>query len=90
MDFTIALMVIAISASGANLFLYCYFGEKSHQAYADLADIFYAANWTHLPVNLQKYFVVMIGNAQPEIFYHGFGVAYLNLNTFLRVLEIVP
>lgn len=45
----------------------------------------YETNWYHLPIETQKSFVVMIKNAQKPIYYHGFGVAILDLELFRRV-----
>lgn len=50
-----------------------------------MADRLYEANWRELSVDLQKYFVVMLGNAQRPVFYDGFGIAILNLETFSKV-----
>lgn len=47
-----------------------------------MADCLYDTNWQKLPIRLQKYVVLMIGNAQKPLYYHGFGVALLNLETF--------
>lgn len=53
--------------------------------YDKLADILFQSKWQLLPLELQKYFVLMIGNAQIPMTYHGLGVADLNLETFRKV-----
>lgn len=55
------------------------------ESFENMSDVLYEANWQGMPSNLQKYFVVMIGNGQRTLFYHGFGIAVLNLETFARV-----
>lgn len=50
-----------------------------------MADCLYEANWQELPPELQKNFILMIQNAQRPCFYHGFGMAILNLETFTKV-----
>lgn len=55
------------------------------ESYATIADSLYECNWYELSPKLQKYLTIMITNAQGPMFYHGFGVAVLNLETFNRV-----
>lgn len=54
-----------------------------------MADTLYEASWPDLPIELQKYFIVMIGNAQQPLYYHGFGMAILNLQTFTKVSKLL-
>lgn len=69
----------------SNLFLYCFFGKLATESYAVIADHMYESNWRTLSVDLQKYFILMIGNGHRPVFYHGFGIAILNLETFAKV-----
>lgn len=50
-----------------------------------MCDCVFEDNWHVLPAELQRYFILMIANMQKPIYYHGFGVAILNLNTFVKV-----
>lgn len=50
-----------------------------------VADILYESNWQDLPVNLQKNFILMIGNAARPLQYDAFGIAPLNLETYTNV-----
>lgn len=70
------------------LFLFCYFGALATESFEEMADSLYESNWPELPVALQKYFIVMIGNMQRTLHYHGFEVASLDLNTFISVRSI--
>lgn len=67
------------------MFLYCFFGKLASESFEQMADCLYECNWYGLPVGLQKYFILMIGNAQRPLYYHGFGIAVLNLKTFSKV-----
>lgn len=81
----IVLMLFGVFVSGANLFVYCFFGKLASESYTNMADSLYEANWREISIDLQKYMIIMIGNAQRPLYYHGFGIAVLNLETFCRV-----
>lgn len=55
------------------------------ESFEKMADSLFESNWGDLPVDLQKFYILMIGNAQKPMFYHGFKVAVLNLETFMKV-----
>lgn len=55
------------------------------ESYEDMIDRLYECKWHELPISLQKYFILMIQNAQQPVYYHGFGVALLNMQTFTKV-----
>lgn len=69
---------------GSILALYCYYGKKSTDTYSAFGDCVYGMDWYDLPVNLQKYFTLTIANAQVPIYYHGLGIAYLNLESYTK------
>lgn len=50
-----------------------------------MADCFYDCNWIELPIGVQKHIVTMIIMAQKPIFYHGYGLVTMNLETFTTV-----
>lgn len=68
-----------------NLFLYCFFSKLAAESFEKFAECLYECEWHGLPNDLLKYFMVMIANTQKPMFYHGFGVAILNLETFSKV-----
>lgn len=80
-------MFASCIVAGSNLFFYCFFGQLAHESYMNLSDCFYNSKWPHLAPDLQKIFVVLIAIAQRPLFYHGFGIIHLNLNSFNRVSE---
>lgn len=55
------------------------------ESYEQMADRLFESKWPDLPVYLQKYFIVMIANTQKPIYYHGFGVANMKMETFCGV-----
>lgn len=87
MDFTITVLLLAVSASIAYLFMYCYFGKLATESYENMANCLYQSNWAEFSIETQKYILLMIMNVQQTIHYHGFGVAVLNLETFCTVIN---
>lgn len=79
--------VITIAMS--NLFLYCYFGKSATDVYFKIGDRLYELDWTQLPIDLQKSLIIIIANCQIPLYYHGFGVVYLNLITFTKVCFLI-
>lgn len=76
---------MSLLVSSANLFLYCYYGKRSTNDYAEMAHTLYASNWYQHSAGLQRFFKMMIANAQIPLFYHGFRIVQLNLETYLKV-----
>lgn len=85
LDVAVILVTFAISIGKLNLFLYCYCGQCATDDYAAYADYLYESNWIKLSNDLQKKFILMIAYAQEPVYYHGYGMVYLNLKTFLAV-----
>lgn len=84
----VGVFVILIGCSGglSNLFLYCFFGRRATTNYEAMADCLYESNWLDCPLKLQKCFVILITNTQRPLYYHGFNVALLNLETMTNVI----
>lgn len=83
--FGIMFVLMLVSINILNLFLYCFFGKMATDSFKEMSICLYKTNWQNLPVDLQKFVVLMIGNAQRPLYYHGFGVAILDLETFTKV-----
>lgn len=79
------MMFITLSAGLSHLFVYCFFGKLATESFEKMAYCLYESNWYGLSVDLQKNFILMIENAQIPIFYHGFEMLVLNLETFTQV-----
>lgn len=80
---------MAATIALSNLFCYCYFGVAATESYEEMSNGLYNSKWSELSVDLQKYFVVMIANAQRPLYYDGFGIAVLDLQTFAKLIKAV-
>lgn len=80
-----ALMVFASSFGGLNLYFYCLYGKYATDSFQAFSDCLYETNWFVLPNDIQKNFILIIGQAQKRIYYHGHGVINLDLETFCKV-----
>lgn len=81
------MVLMSFLVSSGNLYLYCFYGNRSTRDYAEMAHYLYASNWYKHPVELQKFFKMMIANAQIHLFYDGSGIVQLNLETYLKVKQ---
>lgn len=88
-DIGVIFLVVGAVIGMLNLFLYCYFGEMSTECYEKISNCLYESNWLDLPRDKQKYFILMIGNLQRPLYYHGFDIAVLNLQTYSQVNRIL-
>lgn len=68
-----------------NLFMFCLFGKLATDGYEKMGDCLYESNWRKLPIQMQDFLVLMIGNSQRRIYYRGFGFITLDLETFSKV-----
>lgn len=55
------------------------------ESFEKMLSCVYESNWYALPVDSQWVLVVILINSQQLYYYHGFGVAVLNLETFTKV-----
>lgn len=85
LDVNAAIFVLVAMCALLNLFIHCYYGKLASFSYEQMANCIFESNWKDLPNNLQKYFIIIIANAQKPIFYHAFNVVVLNLETFAKV-----
>lgn len=63
----------------------CYFGDLASESFTKMGDVAYDANWPDISISLQKFIILIIGDTQQPLYYHGFGIALLNLETFSKV-----
>lgn len=80
-----AIIITAITNSSGNLFLFCFFGKLATDSYGKMDNCLYKANWPDLPIRLQKYFIIMMADAQRPLQYTGLNVSILNLETYTDV-----
>lgn len=76
---------IALVNCVLNLFVYCHIAYKSTEQSLNVGDFIYETNWNQLPIKYQKYFILMIQNAQQPMHYHGFKMIKIHLGTFTAV-----
>lgn len=79
---------MALALSLSNLFVYCFLGKFANECFDDMSDLLYDSNWYRLPDAYQKYLIIIIANMQRPLYYTGFGVAILHLETFTNVINI--
>lgn len=84
-NYSIVIQFIAIAVGCSNVYVYCNFGKIATQSYANMSRYLFESNWIEQPIEFQKYFILMIGNTQRALHYHGFGISVLNLETFSTV-----
>lgn len=58
-------------------------------SFEQMTDNVFEMNWQDLPIELQKYFILMIANMQKPLCYYGGGIVILDLNTFVNVRQIL-
>lgn len=85
LDFNFIMLLMAVAVSLSNLSVYSYFGQIASESYEEMADCLFESNWCEHPVELQKYVLLMVQNIQNPMYYHGFGIANLDLETFTDV-----
>lgn len=85
LNFGIIVISMALLIGTATLFIYCYFGKLATESYEKMSDCLFECNWPDLHPRLQKYLIIIIGNAQRPVYYNGSGMAVLNLETFTKV-----
>lgn len=56
--------------------------------FEQLSTYLFESNWLNLPLKLQKYYVLMLANAQQPLHFNGFGIVILDLKTFTKVRSL--
>lgn len=85
LDYNLCLLFMAVTSNVATISVYCYFGKMATESYKDMSYCLFESNWLYLPVELQKFFIMMIANAQIPLQYHAFHIVTLNLETLTKV-----
>lgn len=75
--------------SMANCICYVYFyncfGDETNDSFANISELLYQSDWFRHPQHVQKTLLLMMQNAQQEMFYLIFGGFPLNVDTLGRV-----
>lgn len=69
-------------------YLLCHSGDKVTDHFNTLNDSYYEVLWYRLPVKQQKYFILLILNAQKPIYLEGFSIQNTR-ETFKKVISII-
>lgn len=69
-------------------YLLCHFGDKVTDHFDSLSDSYYEVLWYRLPVKQQKYFILLILNAQKPIYLEAFTLQNTR-ETFKKVISII-
>lgn len=83
MDTIILISVAVINPSW--VFLHCFLGKLVTDRYDELSIHLFQSEWYNLPVDLQKYFILMIQNTQIPMEFDGLGIYVLDLEAFATV-----
>lgn len=82
-NFTVVLyMIFEICVALSNPFYFCYSGKQSTESYMQMGDCAYDIAWYNLPVELEKFIILLIANTQEPLYYRGLNVVTLDLETF--------
>lgn len=76
---------ISLAVGTGSLYLFCYFGKLATESFENMSNCIYNTSWQQFDIELKKYVIVMIENAQKSLYFHGYGVLILNLETFTQV-----
>lgn len=86
-NYIVLLMMTVASTVGMFILLpLCYFGKLATESFEEMSDcVYHDINWSGASFEIQKIIAMMIANLQRPLYYHGFHIVHLNLNTFLSV-----
>lgn len=76
---------ISLSVGTGSLYLFCYFGKLATESFENISNCIDNASWQHFDIELKKYVIFMIKNAQRSLHFHGYVMLVLNLETFTYV-----
>lgn len=84
-DFKLLQPLISLAVGTGSLYLFCNFGKLATQSFQQMSDCVYNSNWQQFDIDLKKWMIFMIKNAQKPLHFHGYGMLILNLETFTQV-----
>lgn len=86
MDFIVLTVSLTSSIGMSTLLLYCYYGKLATDSYEKTPSLVFEMDWYKQSYKVQQYLILMIANMQKPIYYHGFEVVKLDLETFVTVI----
>lgn len=81
----IGVILFATSQSVSDLYVYCYFGDYTTNSFEKYTQYLCEMRWYRLPIEYQKYLILLIGNGQQPLQYDGYRLVIINRGTFLKV-----
>lgn len=88
-DLQFFLMLGGCAIGLLNLYVYCYYGKMATVELEAYADHIYNTQWYRKRLNIQKSYIVIIQYTQRPVFYHGFDIIDLNMETFSKLIRAV-
>lgn len=77
--------MIAFAVSVVNLYLYCYADATITVDCLKYSEIICEIDWYLMPVDLQKYLILMIQSGHQILVFSGYDIIKLNLESFTSV-----
>lgn len=84
-DFELVMLLTSGIVGIANLFVFCYFGKLTTESFTKFADYVYDLNWQKFGIDLKKSAILIIQLAHRPLYYEGYGIFILDLQTFTQV-----
>lgn len=89
MDLCTTIAILTFFDPAFNLLAFCYLGDQATELMLKTSLNLYSSLWFNLPIDLQKYFTMLIANTRTPLIFSGFGVLNASLKTYVAVSEIV-
>lgn len=70
-----------------NIYFYCHQGSVVTASFKALADFCYQTKWYEYDVRVRKNLIMLIANYQRPVMFNGLKLAYLSLETYMRVRD---
>lgn len=68
-----------------RLIMYCYYGNFATEFMKTIDDMAYDSNWFNFPVEMQKYFIMIISRSHKQAYFNGFGFVPCSLEMLGQV-----
>lgn len=88
LDLNVLLLIIAFQMATGIVFLYCFTGSMATEQFFRYGNVSFESDWYKFPIELQKYVLLIIANAQQPKIFNGFSIIDLNLLAFTKVNSV--
>lgn len=86
-DFELVALFTSLIVGCGTVYTFCYFGKLATDSFNNTSHCIYDSKWQHLDNYLKKHLLLMMKISQRQLYYHGFGMLTLNLETFAQVTD---